>query len=84
MQIYAKKFTEKFLQSKLIMMTGSNFIYHSMPLKCFKWCATTLTAFSPVTGLSYIIAVLLQELIVFSYRIQVYCVSMVYSNDSAT
>ena len=43
-----------------------------------------LTAFSPVAGLSYIIAVLLQELIVFSYRIQVYCTSMVYSDESAT
>ena len=40
-----------------------------------------LTAFSPVTGLSHIIAVLLQELIVFSSRIQVYCASMVYSDE---
>ena len=43
-----------------------------------------LTAFFPVTGLSYITAVLLQELIVFSYKIQVYCASMVYSDESAT
>ena len=40
--------------------------------------------FSPATGLSYIIAVLLRELIVFSYRIQVYCASMIYSDESAT
>ena len=43
-----------------------------------------LTAFSPVTGLSYTIAVLIQEMIVFSYRIQDYCASMVYSDESAT
>ena len=36
-----------------------------------------LTVFSPVTGLSYIlIIVLLQELIVFPYRLQVYCMSI--------
>ena len=34
-----------------------------------------LTVFSPITGLSYIlIIVVLQELIVFLYRLQVYCV----------
>ena len=43
-----------------------------------------LRIFSPVTGLSYIVVVLLQELIVFSYRIQVYCASTVYSVESAT
>ena len=43
-----------------------------------------LTALSPGTGLSYIIAVLLQELIVFSFRLQVDCASMVYSDASAT
>ena len=36
-----------------------------------------LTIFYLVTGLSYIlIIVLLQELIVFSYRLQVFCTSM--------
>ena len=36
-----------------------------------------LTIFSLVTGLSYImISVLLQELTVFPYRLQVYCMSM--------
>ena len=39
-----------------------------------------LTAFALVTGLTYTIAVLLQGFIVFSYRIQVYCASMVYSD----
>ena len=43
-----------------------------------------LTAFSPVTSLFYIITVLSQELIVFCYRIQVYCASMYYSDESAT
>ena len=43
-----------------------------------------LTAFSPVTGLSYIIAVLVQGLIVFSYKIQVYCASIVCLDESAT
>ena len=43
-----------------------------------------LTAFSPVTGLSYIIAVLLEQLIVFSYMIQVYFASMVYSDESVS
>ena len=43
-----------------------------------------LTAFSPVTGLSYVIAVLLQELTVFFYRMPVYCASMIYLDESAT
>ena len=43
-----------------------------------------LTAFSLVTGLSYIIAVFLQELIVVSYRMQVYCTPMVYSDEYPT
>ena len=32
----------------------------------------------------HVVAVLLQELIVFSYRIQVYCASMVHSDESAS